>query len=160
MLFIVTDHSVKKLAGPMVEIDCPNCGERRSPASSFERRTDEVILLVFHRQSRTHWVECTNCGARQRSRVPVVELEGETPEALAALLYPDTSPPIKTIAIAALICSPFPAIGLVLPAAALILTRKVAAWPRTLARVALAIGVLVHISMAVLHMLVPPTVVL
>lgn len=160
MPFIVTDHSVKELAGPMVEIDCPNCGERRCLAVSFERRADEVILLVFHRQSRSYWVECSKCHAQQRSRVPVSELVGQTPEDLAALIYPDTSLPVKTIAIAALICAPFPAIGLVLPVAALILTRRVAAWPRTLARVAFAIGVLANIAIAVLQMLVQPTVVL
>jgi hypothetical protein len=150
---IPVDQTIREFQGPTLAIDCPNCHERRCPATSLERRTEETLAFVMKRCVSTHWVTCSRCGAALRSRVPVAELAGQTPEQLRDVLFPDASPIVKVVAIAAVPCAPAPGLGLALAVVATALTSRVPAWPRTTARFALFLSILAHLAWGVLIVL-------
>jgi hypothetical protein len=150
---IPVEQTVREFQGPALAIDCPNCHERRCPATSLERRTEETLAFVIKRCVSTHWVTCSRCGAALRSRVPVDELAGQAPEQLRDALFPDASPIVKAVAIAAVPCAPAPGLGLSLAVIATVLTWRVPAWPRTTARFALFLSVLAHLAWGVLLVL-------
>lgn len=123
--------------GPTLRIHCPQCHGRGVEATSHDFHTSERVLVFVTKRTVQSWVTCGKCGAAQRSRTPVRELERLAPEALLDHLYPDSSLVEKVLACAAVpVALAPPPFGPTLALVAILATRRSSTWPRDVAQFA------------------------
>ncbi len=134
----------RKEPGPPIIIRCPRCGAEAIGANAY-RQVDDLCAFYFLKlfTVRNTFVECSNCRAKLRSSVDLDELAQYRGDELDQFLSHDVSFVVKFLAIASLLLCIAPFVGAVLSLITVLLTLKSPGWTRTLARIALAISIVI-----------------
>ena len=134
----------RKEPGPPLVIRCPKCGAEGAEAIAY-RQVDDLCAFHFLKliTVRNTFVECSRCRSKLRSSVDLDEFGRYRHGELNQYLSHDVSFVVKFLALASVLLSVAPFIGLVLALIAVLLTLKSSGWTRTVARVGLVISAIV-----------------
>jgi hypothetical protein len=150
-LFLTTKS--EQVSGPDVVIDCPNCGDRETLASSYELRERLCILFVIPVLFlRNTFVHCRTCNTRLTSGLTIGELEQHSSGNVSLFLSNPVPFIAKVIAIVALLVVWAPLVGLVMAILAMAVTRGRSGWPRVVAVIAFVLSGLLNFALLVLFL--------
>jgi len=132
-------------------IHCPACRRREVPGLIVEQHETMMHYLVVPGATHvTWWVICSGCQTRLYSRLAGEELLRWTPEELVGSVYPRVSLIRRFLAIAALLLSLFPWLGLILGLIGWTANKNSVGWPRAVSRVALGMAAISHLAILAL----------
>lgn len=154
MSILITSKTMK-IPGPDTRINCPTCGPN-VPARTY--RTEErmgvfYIPLITQRETR---VECTGCGNARLTQLPIEQLADYPPGELENHLFPRVSFITKFVALASVLVSCIPFVGLGLGVAGFLASRRTGGWVKVASLVGIVLGVLVTAVCVVAMLQAPP----
>ena len=130
-------------------INCPVCGSLEVPCEIIERQETVMQNMVVPMGTHTTWwVVCSECKSRLYSKLSAAGLKGKSSDELVGQVYYYVSFVNQFLAVAALLLSPFPALGQILALIAWLMNRKTPGWTGKLSKFAL------RASLAVLALMI------
>src|SRR5690349_5089966 len=109
---ILITSQTERTPGPQVNFACPKCG-REVVAQSYGRVEKMGVFYLPLITQRETCVEC-ECGTLRLTRLPLESLGGYSAAELAPHLYERTSIIVQFVAVASVLLSCVPPVGLVL----------------------------------------------
>jgi hypothetical protein len=134
----------RKEPGPTLVIQCPRCGADGVNGLAY-RQVDDLRAFYFLKlfTVRNTFVECSHCRAKLRSSIDLDEFGRYRHGEWNQFLSHDVSFVVKFLAVASLLLCVAPGVGAILSLITVLLTLKTPGWTRTVARVALALSLVV-----------------
>jgi hypothetical protein len=134
--------------GPNVIINCPRCGAKHVPATCHT--ITEIVNLIWRKT--TTWVRCSACGTELHSKRRPDDVLGRSPEELEGVIVYRISLIPRFLAIAAIVLSVWPLLGLILSLVSLAVNWRHGRWLKKVSLIAVTISVLVHLAIGVLFL--------
>jgi hypothetical protein len=138
---ILATSKTTRTAGPEIRANCPACGPN-VPAKThvLEERMGLFFVPMF--TQRETYVECTGCGAARLIGLPLEALPGYPPDELDRHLHRRVSLVAKFLAVASVLVSCFPFVGLGLGVAGLVASYRTGGWVKVVSIIGIVIGTL------------------
>ena len=138
------------------KINCPACHWRDVDAQIIEHVEKVMEALVVQISSHTTWwVVCSRCKARLFSKVSGDELQKRTADQLVGVVVPRVSFVKQFWAVASVLLSFFPFVGIVVALIAYFVNRKSVGWPRTVSKVGLGLAIFFFFALIALIIINP-----
>ena len=118
--FFYGTSKTQRKNGPTIRIHCPGCGERDTPADTFEVVERIKLYLIPLPTQRERQVICRWCGAAWVTHLQLEELATLSADELITYLVPRVSIVVYFLAIASVLLFCMPVVGLVLGIAGLV----------------------------------------
>ncbi len=123
-------------------IHCPACRARDVEALIIEHSEKVTEMLVVHMSTHTTWwVVCSGCKARLYSKVSGSELAKRTADQLVGVVVPRVGGVRQFWAVASILLSFFPGMGITVALIAYFLNRKSIGWPRIASKIGLGLSI-------------------
>lgn len=139
---ILATSKTRKTPGPDTRINCPTCGPN-VPARTYRLEERMGVYFIPLLTQRETYVECAGCGVSRLTRLPLETLGEYPPDELDHCLYRRVSLVVKFLALASVLLSCVPFVGLGLGVAGLVASYRTGGWIKVASLVGIAIGALV-----------------
>jgi hypothetical protein len=137
-------------------IHCPACHARNVEAVIIERAEKVTEMLVVHMSTHTTWwVVCNGCKVRLYSKVSGSELAARTADQLVGVVVPRVGGVRQFWAVASILLSFFPFMGISVALIAYFLNRKSIGWPRTASKIGLGLAIFFIVALIALIIINP-----
>lgn len=137
-------QSTEDIPGPEVQLNCPRC-RAVGGAATFEH-VESLLLFWFIpiAKVRNVYCRCLACGATLRVRMPFAELGTKGGQDISHSVVDEASFVAKFFAVAGLLLSIVPLVGIWIALFGLAANFRTGRWPRTISVIGVVIGLLVH----------------
>ena len=123
-------------------IHCPACRARDVEAQIIEHSEKVTEMLVVHMATHTTWwVVCSSCKAKLYSKVSGPELATRTADQLVGVVVPRVGLVKQFWAVASILLSIAPGLGIGVGLIAYLVNRKSIGWPRTASKIGLGLSI-------------------
>lgn len=140
----------KEVPAGSTRIHCPVCGTRDVAAPIVEKQETVMQNLVVPMGTHTTWwVKCSQCGTQLYSKVGPTQLLSKGPDELVGQVVYRVSLVHQFLAVAALVLSWMPGLGIFLGLIAWLVNRKTRTWPRKLSKFATLASITLHVLFVV-----------
>ena len=144
---LVFSEETQDTPGPVIDFDCPACGQQRAKGLPNERMTRLWFLGLFplistNLAAKETWIACLQCGVLLGTEVKLADLAGKTPEELVGRIHFRTTFLQKALAVIALAVAIFPLVGFVMAIFAIAANWNTRTWPRMVSKIAVFLSIL------------------
>lgn len=131
-----------------VVFDCPQCRAERVRGTAYDlRETVRVATRVPQWGWSSHWVRCSKCRAELYSKVRAEDLLGASPTTVNERVWSYQPLTKRFLAIASLVMSWTPVIGVIVAIVATAINATTRGWPRWLSVIGLILATSFNLAM-------------
>lgn len=131
-----------------VVFDCPHCRAERVRGTAYDlRETVRVAERLPRWGWSSHWVRCSHCRAELYSKVCAEDMQGASPTTVNERVWSYQPLTKRFLAIASLMMSWTPVIGVILAIVATFANVKTRGWPRWVSVIGLVLAAGFNLAM-------------
>ena len=148
-MYLLMTSKTRTVRGPDTFINCPECGDD-SPALTYQRVERMGIFFVPFLTQRETFVVCETCGKTSLIKLPLEQLGELSADEVSRHLHARVAIVAKFLALAGLLLSLVPVVGLTLSGIGLAMTYRAGGWAKVASLIGLGISALVVGAIAVM----------